>query len=522
MNYTIEDLTYIAKFLLRKSKFDLPICLQLTETDIYDFCYKANIDTCILDCNTFKVDILILFLKKLADENNLVMFFDFYFKEFFDNRISLLSEEGYNVFSLKENVLLYINAGWSIDKQEFAFNSDGLYIKKVEFKEYDKMGEGGFCTVYKNHADSSYVFKVLNTREKSNVDSVHRFKREYQIMKEHNNSGFTINVFNFDSQKLIYSMEKADISLEDYLEKKQITDEEKDKIIFRCIECMRYLHKNNVLHRDFHPGNILMNNNGEWVLTDFGLAKNINDKYSHQTTTTYAVGRALFTDPTQLFMLKDGNFKTDMYSLAKTIDYIMNQNLSGKSHKYSSIIYKATTPNIDNRYDNIDDFFNEINAIYMREKFESDQEKIENLLIKFRKNKNINITEIISLLNSDSDGSLICKMILTFKNKCIDMFVKITEISFSLALREIKQLKNIIESGYHKWEEYDTFAYWARDIIYERNGINDEINIIASQIIEYVADNVHRYKIRKLANNIKNDATVDGHVRAQISYFEEY
>lgn len=61
MNYTIEDLTYIAKFLLRKSKFDLPICLQLTETDVYDFCYKANIDTCILDCSTFEVDILILF-----------------------------------------------------------------------------------------------------------------------------------------------------------------------------------------------------------------------------------------------------------------------------------------------------------------------------------------------------------------------------------------------------------------------------------------------------------------------------
>ena len=50
-------------------------------------------------------------------------------------------------------------------------------------------------------------------------------------MQEHNNSGFTINVFNFDNRRLIYSMEKADISLEDYLTNNQITDEEKDKII---------------------------------------------------------------------------------------------------------------------------------------------------------------------------------------------------------------------------------------------------------------------------------------------------
>ena len=88
------------------------------------------------------------------------------------------------------------------------------------------------------------------------------------------------------------------------------------------------MHKKGVLHRDFHPGNILRNSKGEWVVTDFGLAKDIDDKYSHQTTTTHAVGRALFTDPVQLFLLKDGDFKTDMYSLAKTIDFVMNQNLN--------------------------------------------------------------------------------------------------------------------------------------------------------------------------------------------------
>ena len=61
-------------------------------------------------------------------------FLDYYFKEYFDNKITQLSEEGYNVFSLKENVLLYINAGWSISRQEFAFDSKGLYIKEVEFE----------------------------------------------------------------------------------------------------------------------------------------------------------------------------------------------------------------------------------------------------------------------------------------------------------------------------------------------------------------------------------------------------
>ena len=64
---------------------------------------------------------------------------------------------------------------------------------------------------------------------------------------------------------------------------------------------------------------------------------------------------------------------------------------------------------------------------------------------------------------------------------------------------------DIMESGYHDWKEYDNVAYWARDVIYARNGRNDEININAAQIIEYVADNVQRYKIRSLANSIKAD-----------------
>ena len=40
-------------------------------------------------------------------------------------------------------------------------------------------------------------------------------------MSEQNNSGYTLNVFDYDPQALIYSMEKASISLESYIEKKK-------------------------------------------------------------------------------------------------------------------------------------------------------------------------------------------------------------------------------------------------------------------------------------------------------------
>ena len=174
------------------------------------------------------------------------------------------------------------------------------------------------------------------------------------------------------------------------------------------------------------------------------------------------------------------------------------------------------------RYSNIDSFYAEISAIFMRDSYESAHERIEFFLSEYNKNRNINVTEIISLLNNDSDGSLIWELVSKFQDRCIDIFAEISDIAFPLALKEAQQLKDIMESGYHDWKEYDNVAYWARDVIYARNGRNDEININAAQILEYVADNVQRYKIRSLANSIKADDKIDGHIRAQISYFEGY
>ena len=54
-----------------------------------------------------------------------------------------------------------------------------------------------------------------------------------------------------------------------------------------------------------------------------------------------------------------------------------------------------------------------------------------------------------------------------------------------------------MQESYHSWDDYDVIAYWAIEMIKSRNNKNDEINIEAAQIIEYVASNVGRFKIKK-------------------------
>lgn len=522
MEYKIDDLKNMAELFSGLGSVDLPKSIKIDEAALYECCYDMGWETTILDESNYSEGVLTGFLHQLADEEKLIMFIDYYFNTYIENRVDDLTIAGYSIFQLKDKILTSLNALWSVPEQEFGINNSKISLKAVKFKEYDKMGEGGFCTVYRCPTDLSRVYKVLNSIEKADVCSVHRFKREYGIMNQQNDSGYTLNVFDYDSQELIYSIERASVSLEDYIEKAILSDKEKDEIVIRCAECMKYLHSKGIIHRDFHPGNILMGNSGKWMVTDFGLAKDISSKYSRQTTTTHAVGRAWFTDPIQLFALKDGHFRTDMFSLAKTIDFIMNGNMSGSPHKYSSVIYKATAPNLDSRYENVDEMCADLLDICGRPDYESPEEIADKLLVEYKKTGSLDVIQLIDLFNGDSDGKLMWKLVIKFGQDIADPFVNVIDVSFEVALREIRRASSVMQEGFHPWGDFDRIAFWAIKVIKNRENINDEINIEAARIVEYVASNVGRFKIKSASNEIKNDSMINGNIRAQLSYNEGY
>lgn len=43
---------------------------------------------------------------------------------------------------------------------------------------------------------------------------------------------------------------------------------------------IEYLHSKNIVYRDLKPENLLLDHHGHVVLTDFGFAKRINDRYA--------------------------------------------------------------------------------------------------------------------------------------------------------------------------------------------------------------------------------------------------
>ena len=526
LSYSKKDLSNIAAFFCGRdcktisSEFSLPQELVLTEEALYEICFDLGQDSTVLDEAIDVQSAAEDFLVQLADDDLFETFLNYLLGKYVDNRAVMLSSIGFDPFRIKSEMLKKINALWSIPKMEFIYTSDGkCKAHETRFKEYDKLGSGGFSIVYCGPEQT--VYKVLHQSEKSSASSVHRFKREFEIMEAHNDSGYTIRAFNFEPQNLVYSMDRATVSLEDYIENNTLEDSEKDAIILRCVECMSYLHSQKIVHRDFHPGNILRNRDGQWVVTDFGLSKDLSKKYSRNTNSTRAVGRFWFTDPIQLSALKDGDYSTDLYSLAKTIDYIFNGNQTQRPHKYTAVVHKATAPDLDARYANIGELENDILNIIGRQEYKPTHEVVADVLQEYRKTHVFDEMRLANTLSDSHDDDLMWELVVSFGNELSTPFISLTRSNYDLCLVALQNVNDSIRA-YRPWNEYDTVAFWAASILSGRPHADDGISVEAARIVEYVSSNVSRYKIRSLANRLKSDNNIDPHIRAVLTHHDGY
>ena len=110
-------------------------------------------------------------------------------------------------------------------------------------------------------------------------------------------------------------------------------------MVFKCCMALDHAYRQGVVHRDIKPANILVDDEDNVKITDFGLALNINKKVESDSTFIMGVGSPAYMSPEQIknYPL---NQKTDLYSLGVVLFHMLTGRLPFRASNPAQLVYK--------------------------------------------------------------------------------------------------------------------------------------------------------------------------------------
>ncbi len=196
-----------------------------------------------------------------------------------------------------------------------------------DYELIEEIGRGGMGVVYRARQLSLgrivAVKMLLGGPWASSADQT-RFRAEAEAAArlEHPNIVPVYEVGEYDGRAFFSMKYVPGQTLSQLLASGPLPPQEAARILVLVSQAIGFAHRQGVLHRDLKPSNILLDEDGQPLLTDFGLAKRFND-----TTTLTNTGAVLGTPAYMAPEQASGNrgqmgVTSDVYSLG-TILYHM-------------------------------------------------------------------------------------------------------------------------------------------------------------------------------------------------------
>ncbi|MDZ8023774.1 MAG: serine/threonine-protein kinase [Nostoc sp. DedQUE11] len=197
----------------------------------------------------------------------------------------------------------------------------------------DELGQGAFGITYKaihSRINLPVVIKTPNMRlirDRQYPRYVEKFIQEAELLGQlcqepHSNIVRVIDYFeegNSNTPCLVMEF-IAGKNFFDLIEGEVITplpEAEAIKYICQIADALATMHQNSIVHRDIHPGNIMLREGNQPILIDFGLAGDI----APATSFSRSFGNKNFAPYEQMMGSKD--ITVDIYGLAATLYYII-------------------------------------------------------------------------------------------------------------------------------------------------------------------------------------------------------
>ncbi len=209
------------------------------------------------------------------------------------------------------------------------------------------LGRGGMGIVYKAENQSlgrMVALKVIAPHLAQNEEFLKRFRREARALAQLYHPNIV----------LVFALRQADLGLYiamEYVEGQTLADHLQTHspiawrqalpLIKQLLSALGYAHERGIIHRDLKPRNIMLTQQGEVKVMDFGLAKMLGQGSGETTVTGTRGGTLCYMSPEQAKGLKDVDHLSDLFSLGLTLYEVLAGCLPFKKDDSDFTILKA-------------------------------------------------------------------------------------------------------------------------------------------------------------------------------------
>jgi len=203
-----------------------------------------------------------------------------------------------------------------------------LPCKLGDFELLEELGRGGMGVVYRANQQSlnrEVALKMILPGRLASQEQRDRFQHEAQAAARLDHAGI-VPVYEvgeledcpYFSMKLIGGQTLRNLVQQELYRSRQAAD-----IVLKIARAVHYSHNQGVLHRDLKPSNILIDQQLEPHITDFGLAKHASSD-SGLTQTGVILGTPSYMAPEQAAGSRgDVGVHSDIYSLGAMLYYMV-------------------------------------------------------------------------------------------------------------------------------------------------------------------------------------------------------
>ncbi|MFT6836236.1 MAG: serine/threonine protein kinase, partial [Francisellaceae bacterium] len=319
------------------------------------------------------------------------------------------------------------------DKATILVNDDSIH--KLEGKQVGyykltkKLGQGGMGAVYLGERNDGQIeqkvaikFVYPSIVSLAGEDFLQK-EAQHLANLEHTNIAkiYTIDITEDDIPYMV--MEFVDgVTIDKYFKYKKLNLKTRLKTFQKVCNAVHNAHQNMVIHADIKPSNILIDNQGEPKLMDFGISRSLSDtkelKIKSGELSLNAASRN-FSSPEQVSG-EELSISTDVFSLGKLLSSLCKES-NFKDLNY--VINRCIQPKITERYNSVAQIEDDIKNL------------LNNQPISLRKNENLYI--LSKLFSRHYVSSTIA----------ITFFITIVFGSVMLSINNTRLAKEVVRSN---------------------------------------------------------------------------